>query len=407
MGIHKEVRKMFGSSVLNYIIAARTAQGYEDAKAATPQERAEIINNWREHKAEYQNAKMKIQENGGPEGQESGRLTPKGFLQTRHMSFEERKKLAAQRKDITRAKHEEDHKNGHGHSHCPFCRRKESHNHTPRATQHTPIVPGSHAETNDEFEQAIHASVAATSRGNVEEDLMIERAIRASVRELQSAGGSTLTDEEALNKAIKASISEAANRRHSEELETGAETGHAGISMTDEDAEHQAALEKAIQASLAQYQLSPPATRDDEMLDVPSDEDENLKLAIEQSKTGSLPVDKVDEELEKVLQESKKEHEQDKGKPLEGGAGGKTEEEVVLEYVKKQSLMEEEHRQASLKEKEKPVLGETDGNKGVGGSTSGGVPVVDADEEALRKAIEESMKGVHGAEGGASGSSAL
>jgi hypothetical protein len=399
MGIHKEVRKMFGSSVLNYIIAARTAQGYEDAKAATPQERADIINNWHSHKAEYQNAKMKLQESGGPEGQESGRLTPKGFLQTRHMSFEERKKLAAQRKEITKAKHVEDHKKGISHSHCIFCRRSGPHTHTPRASQTTAVVPGSHAETNDEFEQAIHASVAATSRGNAEEDMMIERAIRASVRELQSAGGPTLTDEEALSKAIKASISEAARRRHSEGLDGLTETEHPGITMTDDDAEHQAALEKAIQASLAEYQITKTRSAEHE-LDIPSDEDENLKLAIEQSKTGPLPVDKVDEELEKVLEESKKHHEEKgKGKDVTVG-GGKTEEEIVMDYVKKQSLLEEEHRQASLKGEEKQVIGEPDSKQ----KTS--APAVDADEEAFRKAIEESMKGVPGAETGASGSGA-
>lgn len=93
MGVHKEVRKMFGSSVLNYIITARTAQGFEEAQSATPEERLDILHRWTEHKSDYQSMKMAIQEQGGPEGQESGHLTPKGFMQTRHLSFEERKKL--------------------------------------------------------------------------------------------------------------------------------------------------------------------------------------------------------------------------------------------------------------------------------------------------------------------------
>src|SRR5687768_4316527 len=98
MGIHKEVRKLFGSSVLNYIISARTAQGFEDAKSATAEERRDVLARWKLHKDEYQSEKQKIMEHGGPEGQESGRLTPTGFLQTRHMSFEERKRLHEERK---------------------------------------------------------------------------------------------------------------------------------------------------------------------------------------------------------------------------------------------------------------------------------------------------------------------
>lgn len=48
MGIYKELQKFYGSSVQNYIAAARTVQGYEDWKNSDQTERLEIIRRWRE-----------------------------------------------------------------------------------------------------------------------------------------------------------------------------------------------------------------------------------------------------------------------------------------------------------------------------------------------------------------------
>ncbi len=154
MGIHKEVTKMFGSSVLNYVISVRTAQGYAEAQLATPQERQEIIARWRHHQDEYKNSKMKKTE----EGYVSGTSSPMGlsFTKTRHMTFDERKKLQEQKK----AKKEEAKKNRaiNGRN-CPFCRRDGPHDHTPRAhhASHVPvptIIQGDD-DANSEFEQAI------------------------------------------------------------------------------------------------------------------------------------------------------------------------------------------------------------------------------------------------------------
>jgi hypothetical protein len=364
MGVNKEIQKMFGSSVLNYTIAARTAQGYEDAQSSTREERLDIIQRWKEHKSEYQNAKMMIQEQGGPEGQERGRLTPKGFLQTRHLSFEERKKLHEERK-VRREEERQKAIAAGEHSHCPFCRRSAAHSHTPRAVQTTPIVlDNPTADQDEQFEHAIHASVAATSHGNPEEDMMIERAIRASVRELQNAQGSKLSDQEALERAIQASVAEGRRRRSDEEL--------ASATTNDNDREHQELLEKAIQQSLAEYHLP-----QDEG-DVDTDEDEDVKLALKLSETETA---QNDEEgiLKAALEKSKAEHQEMTEK-------AKTEEEIVLEYVKKMSLAEHHHAAVAGKQKE----------------TSTGEPAEhgesEADAEALRKAIEESMKGT--SEGG-------
>lgn len=400
MGIHKEVRKMFGSSVANYIIAARTTQGYEESKNATKEERIDIINRWRLHKDEYQSSKMKIHESGGPEGQESGRLTPKGFMQTRHLDFDERKKLHEERKsrrEAERRRLEAEQSTHGGHRYCPFCRRPEAHTHEPRASQ-TQAVVSPTAGDDDHFEHAIHASVAATSRGNVEEDMMIERAIRASIRELQSSQGSTLTDEEALNRAIHASIAEAGRRRSDEQ--------NPAIAMTDEEAEHQAALEKAIQASLAKYQLSAP--RDQVVDDPDTDEDENIKIAIEMSK-----ADMSKEEATR-LEDEQKEIEQALEKSKKDLVKTKTEEDIVLDYVRKQSLLEEEHKKGVEGKRVEPTpipvptpasTFASTAPSTIGGASAETASIAEtasmttnedymspADEEALKKAIEESMK---------------
>ena len=398
MGIHKEVRKLFGSSVLNYMISARTAQGFEEYKGSTLQERQDIITRWREHKMEYMNSKQKLQETRRPEGQDTGRLSPRGFLQTRHLTFEERKKLHEERK----SKREEDRHKIHsqdGHRSCPFCSRCHPHTHTPRSLQTSADVSDSPHEVvvddddpNVEFENAIHASVAATTRGNPDEDMMIERAIRASIKELQKAGGNT-SDAAALNRAIQASIAEASRRRSSED------PAHT-TTIDEEDAEHQMLLEKAIQESLLQYQMpshiadADADTDDDEAIkeaiekskeaptatDVDSDEDENIKKAIAKSKEIGLEEDvdtDNDEDVKLALEKSKSEHESALSR-------AQTEEEIVLEYVKKQSLVEEEHK--------RKVAGKA---KEAGDSA--------ADEEALNQAVAESMK-VHGGNSAGEGS---
>jgi len=185
------------------------------------------------------------------------------------------------------------------------------------------------------------------ARGNLDEDLMIERAIRASVAELQRGQTSGLSDQEAMDRAIRASI---------------AASGPQSGGVDDDDVDHEAALAKAIQESLQQYKLDGTRsinTADGAVPDVESDDDEDMKRAIRQSK----------EEDEKL-----------KGKET---SGGMTEEEIVLEYVKKQSLVEEQHRKEA-EEKERKAIEEKKEKEALNSV---------ADEEALRQAIEESLKG--------------
>lgn len=370
MGINKEIKKLFGSSVVNYVISARTAQGFEDAKNATSDERKDVISRWNLHKDEYQSERQKVFEHGGPEGQGTGHLTPRGFMQTRHLTFDERKKMHSDRK----SKREAEARKVHGdkdHPMCPFCRRKNSHTHAPRQDQ--PLLtdgPADH-DHGDEFEQAIKASVAATSRGNADEDAMIERAIRASVRELYSAQDSSGSDHEAMNRAIQASIAEA--EAHRREGQAHGEEFH----LSHDEAEHQSALERAIQESLLQYQRKHHDNDDDD--------DEDMRKAIQLSKELNDAKGKNvagiddDDDFKLALRKSK-----------ESAGTEKDEEEVVMEYVKKQSLLEgkmKENVQSNTAElpADTPAVSEKRDAK-LNEKES------EADEEALRLAIEESMK---------------
>ena len=198
-----------------------------------------------------------------------------------------------------------------------------------------------HPET-DDFEEAIKASVAATSHGNPEEDKMIERAIRASVQELHIASNQG-DDRDAVGRAIQASVAEATRLRAQEESRS-----HAGAldGTSDHSRELEAALHRSIQHHASSATEGNVANLDFDDSGVDTDDDDNIKLAIERSKSGDTggpePAQLNDEDLQKAIEISKKDHED-----LEQSLSrSKTEEEIVLEYIKRQSLAEEQHKQS-------------------------------------------------------------
>lgn len=191
----------------------------------------------------------------------------------------------------------------------------------------------------NDFEEAINQSIAATSRGNEEEDAMIEKAIRASVKELQSASQEG-DDRDAIQRAIQASVAEAAKARGGK----GPADGLDGAS--DHNRELEAALHRSITEHHAPTSENNLANADFDDSGVDTDDDENVKAAIERSKSAEtdehLPAYAEDEGLEKVIELSRKAHEEHE----QGLAKSKTEEEIVLEYIKRQSFAEEEHKKS-------------------------------------------------------------
>ena len=191
------------------------------------------------------------------------------------------------------------------------------------------------SESND-VEEAIRASVAATSHGNPEEDKMIERAIRASIRELHQAS-SEGDDKDAVQRAIQASVAEA-NRNSN----LGG-SGHA--SDLHKAGDHSKELEAALHRSLQEHEPNQiqheRASLDFDDSGVDTDDDENMKLALEKSKSESVKAAELhDQELREATEMSKRTHE-------EHEKVSRSEEEIVIEYIKRQSLAEEQHKESA------------------------------------------------------------
>ncbi len=346
-GIYKELQKHLGSSVQNYMIAARTAQGYDEWMLSSREERLDVVSRWHVTQLELSKGMHQVRH--------ASFRTPQEMLRSRHPSHDERKKASEgkkKQKDTILAHR---------------TRSLRSDNSMPSATSFQASVATEQETKSDSiaFEEAIQNSVAATSKGNPEEDRMIERAIRASVVELQQASVED-DDDDAVGRALQASIAEATRVRK--------EGMTATPDQVDSISSHDRHLEAALRQSMLDHnQLGEgqPQNRlpDSDDPEIASDDDENIKSAIEMSRASVAEknVTESDEDLQKALEDSKKAHETHE----QGRSKSQTEEQIVLEYVKKQSQAEEQYRKAKHFDKASSF---------------------DAHEAKLQRAIKESLQ---------------
>ena len=265
-----------GSSVQNYIVAARIAQGYGDLASSNPEERLDIARRWQALQGS---------------SEKPSKRSPFGFAKPSP--------------------------NPAGHN--PGGNERDG---------KTWIESAGEGSDDKEFADAIKQSVAATSTGNEEEDRMIAEAIEASVAELRQAaregrGG------DALQKAIDTSIVESGSTRPKDP------------SHKDDDPNPSSEFDLASNRSRGVYDGEQSRQRDDPKVE--SDDDENFKQAIEKSKQESRAHGSYDDELDRAIAESlhgSAKQEDEKASKAE------EEERIVMEYVKRQSLLEEEHRKA-------------------------------------------------------------
>lgn len=301
-GIYKEIQKHLGSSVQNYIVAARTAQGYDDWHKSNREERLDVVKRWHAIQIEIANEKHQAR-HGSFHGAQD-------FIKTQHLNHKEKKRIATEKKE-------------------PIKEQKQGKQKARPAP--APIVPQQiPMPDSGEYEAAIQASIAATSRGNAEEDKMIEQAIRASVVELQKANKDGDVND-ALQRAIKASVAEAARARK-------AKSAAAQGAVLNDELDHDRELENTLHRSVTTEERHPLADADFDDSGVDTDDDENIKAAIHQSTMS--PVEPKDGDLELALKLSQESY----GKQAETTNKSMTEEEIVLGYVKRQSLLEEEHK---------------------------------------------------------------
>ncbi|GAB0134164.1 hypothetical protein EsDP_00002546 [Epichloe bromicola] len=313
-GVHAQVNKICTRSVTNYIITSRIVQGTQDMAGAGEEEKADIVVRWNNMKSDLKNFDML-----------------------------KRKERTAEKAPSAADKPE-----------SPFSHAQRFVDAPAPITSHNSSSATQSLSDDADYEKAIRASVLETSQGNKEEDVVIEAAIRESVGAMR-ARDATL---DALPGASKLPAKDP-SIFHDEEYR-----------ITDE--EYQELIEKAIQQSMANHGgdfhpsqdsgtivagLAPDSTTPGAQHNV------DFEKAIEESRNPtSVPHGDDEVFLQQAIEASKKEMDRQQSQ--------RNEENIVLEYVKKQSLVEEEYRR---------VL-----NKGNDGEED--------DDEELKRALEESLK---------------
>jgi hypothetical protein len=394
-GLYQEMVKSKGKSVQNYIIAARIAQGYDEASSVTQQERDDIVKKWSHmkwgikkkrnpgaeqmdslHSLVQQKRDKKVDRearlNAPPESQP---LLPAGLPQTdqypdpprrRGVEPEIRSTVPSWRQQEAQRTRE-------------LRRQDTTSSGTPSTTapsqqSHAELEAQLKAEEEEEqheLESAIAASVAEASRGDPDEDRLVASAIRASIAELERAPVGSISaqdEEEALKRAMQASMQEAGKTNvSSEEQAALEETLRKSLLETsrrrreswqeDDDTEEDEDFQRIIEESkkIAQMHEKNPtqfetgeqsAKEESGMMDamsqaIAANDDEPKPRGLGTAPSSAEKEGEDDEEMKKVLEESENAEKERLGR-LERQ---KTEEDIVMEYVRKQSLLEEEHRQ--------------------------------------------------------------
>lgn len=363
-GAYAELNKFLSRSVQNYIITSRVVQGERDLQTASEGEKADIIYRWKH------DADLRALRQGSLKGQEreDSRIGSVGGSSSRRLPpLEGRRQLGAA---LAESQKQQQPGRSIGRSYSPVKR-------TANTT----------SAVDTEYEAAIRASVMETSHGDAEEDAMIEAAIRESVKAMRQRGSLPeparlaldkkhqdlfedeeykITDEEyqdLIEQAIRESMTgqvgdfsmpQASSAQELDAVDTAVpahgddprSSGSAFTPTSDDDADLQRAMDESRKVSPAAL---PPRTSPSQQPE--SDEEEHFRRAIEASK----------DEMERAQHD-------------------RTEEEIVMEYVKKQSLAEEEFRKQQLAKGKGTAVSEVTNDGG------------DDDEEELRRAIEESLK---------------
>lgn len=356
-GVHAEIRSKFHHSVDKYVVTSRILQGQDDLRSTNLREMQDIIVRFNSMSSELRGLYvLKYKEKTASETPSSQAATasqddlttlpdspPKtGFWNTRNMSLEERRKLHEQKDAWKRRK------------------REEAAGVTPSAEP--PEDPG--------MERAIRESVNQTSTGDPAEDARIEAQIRSSVKEMRRIADEQKRQEQQRQLGDW--------KQRPSEPESSAPPAWADEKMAvtgaDEitDEEFEALIAEAARQSVIAQQGHHGS------------EDEDLKRALQESQGAAAGGGEsgADEELRRAMEESERAHRED----LARRTTERSEEEVIMEYVKKQSLAEEEFRRLKAQGKQPE------------GAAAGGA---DEDDEELKKAIEESLN-LSGKQGGPS-----
>lgn len=454
-GIYKELQLSMGSSVQNYIIAARTAQGYDDWQSSSQDEREDIVRRWyvlqrdmkkkrnpHEHLQDLvaeQRSKVRQWDEERKRPKSSSTYDAPGDgknTRTGTSTSRSRAGSGGAMSLLNRIRESLDYQSGQRNPRSAGSSGsgiRHSLTETPSLGPLSPAIattdkissstldPLHHARTapttstdplmEHELNEAIIASVLESSRGNPEEDALVARAIHTSVAELSSRppnhNASAEDEEEELRKALEASMAEAEHFAHEQhdagdvdddELARALEASLQGV-QTQIQGGHGDWAEKhkgrRVRSSDSEWDSS-----DEEQGDRYVDNSTRTNISSARNDINASHDDEVnegeEEELKRALESSRSHAETEKKRQDE-------EERVVLEYVKKQSLMEEENRKRMAASK-----GKKEGTTETGSNGGNANDVNIEDDEDLKKAMELSLAqgrgGRHGQEGGSSSS---
>ncbi|KAH7377529.1 putative glucosyl/glucuronosyl transferase [Cadophora sp. MPI-SDFR-AT-0126] len=330
-GVHKEVQKMFGSNVQNYIVASRTAQGYEEWLQSSDEEKQDVIERWK--------------------------LIQKYLKKKQNRDEMVRDVLETQRKRNAEGK--EIHQSG------SIASSAQSLN--TDFDSYTLATNGSRSlhdlSTVADIDETIRQSVRDMSRGDAEEDSNMERAIREDVTRQQSQQhrAPDLQDNENDWREVLAASEADAQRHATERLE------------------YERQLKQVMRESLSEHELRSGDNEAESSVDLYTDDSTTRPSENAPQYSGTVASSSRDVPqppsygTEHLTGTTQAEFEaQQRGRPGEKTAEEKTEEEIVLAYIKKQSLLEMEHRN-----KGKTPAAESE----------------DGDDEELQKVLKLSLQG--------------
>lgn len=203
MGIYREICKHFGPSVEGYVVASRTAQGYAEMLESTPEERTALAADWKEMRRfirqrknvgeeKMQEIQTRIRRYTASSARDVGATSPNPTRQ----ALERTPTVDTMSSGVWSPEESKVVRN-------PLSRSASLQKEAPPVES-----AGSQADLEDELEEAIRRSVADTSKGDAKQDASIERAIRASLADIQErhAGGA---DDGELSQAMERSVREA------------------------------------------------------------------------------------------------------------------------------------------------------------------------------------------------------
>ncbi|KOS23446.1 Sterol 3-beta-glucosyltransferase UGT80B1 [Escovopsis weberi] len=348
-GAYAEVNKYLARSAHNYIKTSRVIQGRLDADQASADEKLRIVNRW---------------------NNELGPALNSYYARKRKEAIAEKAPIPISVDETSQdvglvpsSHHPQEYPSSTGGAPRQVIRRRAVPSRQGDGLPPVPLAP-----TDQQYEEAIRASVRETSQGNAEEDAAIETAIRQSVNAARKAG-----DLPVLVHAGSESNPAPA---------TATPTIFEDVEYQITDGEYQDLIARATLESLTSQAV--PITGSPHQEGVPTEnQDADIERAMQQPHDGLPPLPhrsaeeyydwvKEEEDLRRAIAASKADMEQ--------AMAARIEDEIVLEYIMKQSLAEAQLRKQRVAKRQE------------GPAEEKCVVDDDGDDADLRRALEDSLR---------------